>query len=99
MYMYNVYVLKAVFYLSDICVSKISLSLSLSPFIYQASMQAVISTPECYRRANIWTNLGIPGCAPPLGDQNVWGTLFELQENKDVIIVATKVHIELMLHL
>ena len=59
-------------------------------------MQAVISTPECYRRANIWTNLGIPGCAP-LGDQNVWGTLFELQENKDVIIVATKV--ELMLHL
>ena len=34
-------------------------------------MQAVISTPECYRRANIWTKLGIPGCAPPGGSERV----------------------------
>ena len=53
-------------------------------------MQAVVSTPECYKRANIWTNLGVPACQP-LGDENVWGTLFELRDNSDIIIVATKV--------
>ena len=55
-------------------------------------MQAVRSTPECYKRANIWTNLGVPACQP-LGDESVWGTLFELRNNSDIIIVATKVSI------
>ena len=53
-------------------------------------MDAVLSTPECYERANVWTNLGVPQCIP-LGDKNVWGTLFEIQESQDIIIVATKV--------
>ena len=55
-------------------------------------MQAVVSTPECYKRANIWTNLAVPACQP-LGDESVWGTLFELRDNTDIIIVATKVSI------
>ena len=55
-------------------------------------MQAVGSTSECYKRANIWTNLGVPACQP-LGDESVWGTLFELRDNSDIIIVATKVSI------
>lgn len=55
----------------------------------EANMDAVLSTPECYERANVWTNLGVPQCIP-LGDKNVWGTLFEIQESQDIIIVATK---------
>ncbi len=53
-------------------------------------MQAVISTAECYLRAKMATTLGVPNCQP-LGDDNVWGSLFELEENQDIIIVATKV--------
>ena len=53
-------------------------------------MKAVLSTPECYERGKVWTNLGISPC-DPLGDKNVWGTLFELKNPQNIIIVATKV--------
>ena len=56
----------------------------------QANMMAVLSTPECYRRATVITNLGAAQC-DPLGDQNVWSTLFELDSSKGIIMIATKV--------
>ena len=56
-------------------------------------MSAVISTEECYLRANtVWTNLAVPDCQP-LGDENVWGSLFELKDNQDIVVVATKVFV------
>ena len=53
-------------------------------------MMSVLSTPECYRRAAVVTSLGQTQC-DPLGDQNVWSTLFELESTKEIIMVATKV--------
>ena len=53
-------------------------------------MMSVGSTPECFQRGRIWTNLGAAPC-DPLGDKNVWGTLFELKQEQDVIMIATKV--------
>lgn len=53
-------------------------------------MMSVGSTPECYQRAKIWTNLDVAPC-DPLGDQNVWGTLFELEQEQNIIMLSTKV--------
>ena len=36
------------------------------------------------------TSLGVAEC-DYLGDQNVWSTLFELESDKEIIMVATKV--------
>ena len=56
----------------------------------KADMMSVGSTPECFQRGRIWTNLGVAPC-DPLGDKNVWGTLFELKQEQEVIMIATKV--------
>ena len=53
-------------------------------------MKSVLSTPECFRRAAVVTSLGVAEC-DYLGDQNVWSTLFELESDKEIIMVATKV--------
>ena len=53
-------------------------------------MQAIKSTHECYLRSRVWTNLEVTNC-DPLGDENVYGTLFEKDEDKKFIMVASKV--------
>ena len=53
-------------------------------------MQAIKSTHECYLRSKVWTNLDVTNC-DPLGDQNVYGTLFEHDRNKHFVMVASKV--------
>jgi len=59
-----------------------------------ADMAAVRDTETCFRRAQVLTLLvnGIELC-DPLGDRNVWGTLFELPEeipSEGIIMLATK---------
>ncbi|XP_066260792.1 nicastrin [Euwallacea similis] len=43
-------------------------------------MQASTNTPTCQRRSNIVTNLNPVKLCDPLGDNNVWGSLFPLAE-------------------
>ena len=55
-------------------------------------MQAVISTERCFERGEkVLTNLGVAPCEP-LGDYNVWNSLFEIKDNtSDIVVLATKV--------
>ncbi|CAG9770381.1 unnamed protein product [Ceutorhynchus assimilis] len=53
-------------------------SLELSAFMY-----ATTSTPTCRRRNNIITNLNPVKLCDPLGDSNVWGSLFPLVEQQE----------------
>ena len=39
------------------------------------------------------------GYCDPLGDQNVWGTVFQLQQPvQEIIMLATKVHVTLYMY-
>ena len=55
-------------------------------------MQVDISTKRCFERGSkVLTNLGIAPCEP-LGDNNVWNSLFEITDNtSDIVVLATKV--------
>lgn len=50
-------------------------SVQLNSFMYGAK-----NTPTCIRRSNIVTNLNPMRVCDPLGDKNVWATLFPLSE-------------------
>lgn len=52
-------------------------------------MYAAKDTPTCIRKTNMPNPIGSEFCQP-LGDMNLWGTLYPIKKNKDVVMLATK---------
>ncbi|RMX60946.1 hypothetical protein pdam_00003426 [Pocillopora damicornis] len=60
-------------------------AVQLKDFMYAAK-----DTPTCVRKSNIPNPIGANFCMP-LGDKNVWGTLYPIKKKKKVVMLATKV--------
>ncbi|CAH3146332.1 unnamed protein product [Pocillopora meandrina] len=59
-------------------------AVQLKDFMYAAK-----DTPTCVRKSNIPNPIGANFCMP-LGDKNVWGTLYPIKKKKKVVMLATK---------
>ncbi|PFX26799.1 Nicastrin [Stylophora pistillata] len=59
-------------------------AVELKDFMYAAK-----DTPTCVRKSNIPNPIGANFCLP-LGDMNVWGTLYPIKKGKKVVMLATK---------
>ncbi|XP_078381644.1 nicastrin-like isoform X2 [Oculina patagonica] len=59
-------------------------AVQLKDFMYAAK-----NTPTCIRKTNMPNPIGSEFCQP-LGDTNVWGTLYPIKKNRKVVMLATK---------